>query len=326
MSAVKTYVLKRAISPGKRYSRRKQLFDLYARNLKLGFPEAPECFVCPTCRFCFPKESLDCSPPLVDLSHVTPRALKPRILTLECRECNSRFGHDSDAHVVAEERLSRLQKGEQSIPATLEFDGGRFAVNWSKKGTNHDLKMVAGTSPPDAWEKLGVVLKNRGDFHLTFGSHKPQARNASLLHSAFLALFHTFGYGYVLSSEVSVIREVLLGQRKVDEFAKCFWNLSNFGCEADLTQPLVGILQSPQELCCFIVLLPDPFTEPTRRVIALPGFGQAGTAAYERIVRGAHIGTRIAATVTPLDGEIRSHAFTEKRFVHRFWNEAVRAG
>jgi 5-methylcytosine-specific restriction endonuclease McrA len=90
---------------GNTRSKRKRLarlFEAFAANLSAFDSSQQNIFACPLCLRGFTQDALE-SEGLTE-EHIISRELGGRLITLTCKECNSRGGAELDVHLVNEFR------------------------------------------------------------------------------------------------------------------------------------------------------------------------------------------------------------------------------
>ena len=114
--------------------RRAKIFEVFVRNLDwvaehkdVNFePPFTNGYICPICFDPFFEKDLDISiPNYLTLEDVPPASLGGRPIVLTCKSCNSKTGHDLDAHLLNAllevDSKTFLPNSEGS--ATFEIDG-----------------------------------------------------------------------------------------------------------------------------------------------------------------------------------------------------------
>jgi hypothetical protein len=202
---------------------RAEAFKLGAAAFNQIYPEAPYCYVCPLCLRGWLPVALDLD--ALTLDHVPPKSQGGRTLVLTCRDCNSRAGHELDAHLDAAEDALDFMRGTMDAPR-------RFELNWERLNINVEAQRDAGgirifglprNNAPgaiDLWES-GMDKVNGSPPAFSFNlSAKRRFRyqNARIgwLKSAYLVAFAALGYRYILKPALSKVREqVATPDRKV---------------------------------------------------------------------------------------------------------------
>jgi hypothetical protein len=190
---------------------RMRLIDLYAQNLALYNTFQRRTIVCPLC----PRGMEFDDPADIEMhwsrAHIYPQALGGNRVTLACPDCNSRVGRKYEAALKRESEDAQWSKGELSRRARMTIAGQSLAVDFRKKGSGYELAIVAGLHAPGASEiaRQHLASGEGALFDLSIKSPNPERVALSLLHSAFLSAFSTFGYEYALCPSANRVREAL---------------------------------------------------------------------------------------------------------------------
>ncbi len=102
---------------GNTQSKRRRLtryFEAYASNLSFFIPSLRNVFACPLCLRGFNPDALE-SEGLTE-EHVISRELGGKLITLTCKDCNSRGGADLDVHLANEFRALDKISGLRAKP------------------------------------------------------------------------------------------------------------------------------------------------------------------------------------------------------------------
>lgn len=266
---------------------REELFSRYASNLSLYDARSGDIFVCPVCLKPFTRSALRSDPPALSLAHVIPEALGGRLVTLACAKCDNRIGSAYDSQAALEQELYRWQRGDAPIRGRLKHEGLDVAVEIERDGVNWHFRELSGQSKPKSFEQLMDVAAanwSKFEFSATIRTHSPPGRNVSLLYSAFLMMFRTYGYEYALCSNVDHLREILSGRGGGHNLERRIIPAQKTSSQEPPRAPSIGVLIEPKELRCFLVALPSPAKDASVRYIMLPGFGEDGKKAYEDIL------------------------------------------
>ena len=191
-------------------------FNLYANHLSM-FPKVEirdtegnlynvrDTYVCPLCLRPYLRQCLylpidhKCR---LTPEHVPPEGVGGTKMTITCRSCNTLFGGRIDGELVKsmkplpEKQIVRVSIDNHEV-------GARFRLTEERKV---ELEVEPGLSRPDErsnfWESMHkrAKLKQSAEMHIKFRlPYKDTRRRAALFKSAYLLLFHYFGYCYALS-------------------------------------------------------------------------------------------------------------------------------
>lgn len=163
--------------------------------------------ICPLCWT--EKDILDFT-----LEHIVPKALKGRRVTLTCSDCNSTAGKILDHHLVEQQRIFEAFQGLGDIGGELAFNDTRLAVRLSRDlstpSTDFHIveKATCKADITDSKQKLesGEVREMKLRFDKWYSK---RLRQIALLKSAYLAVFHRFGYRAAKESGLQQVRQLI---------------------------------------------------------------------------------------------------------------------
>ncbi len=210
-------------------------FNLGARAFAKAFPTIlPEhddtFYVCPLCMYAFTRQAIAAGS--VTLEDVPPKSVGGKPLVLTCRRCNSRSGHELDAHVRRAEDLVagitgtlgrpqrvRIVMGDVKLNALLETSADprrRMLItglpnnNAPKVRQAFEDHLERATGPGRRWD--GLTVEFYGE------AYSPSRADIGWLRAAFLLAFALFGYRYALNPALaSVRRQIATPTEKVIE-------------------------------------------------------------------------------------------------------------
>jgi len=311
----------------KRSDRRERLFSLYASNLSIYCPEVADKFLCPVCQNLFTRNALASHPPALALAHLVPQSLKRGDLcTLVCRTCDNKVGTVFDSHVAKEERFREWEQGATTIPGRLKYKSGDVGVEIRRTGDAFHFRPVPQQSPPKSWEQFLEVAAfdwSNFNFSFTMPTYNPMRRNISLLYSALLTMFYYFGYEYILSPNTDCVRRGIQGDSTFGDWHKTMFTLQEAPSGVLSGLPTVSIVVEPQDLRSFLVALPSPRKDEAARCVLLPGFGEDGKEAYNRILSLTRPPGNLNLVLIPNDPSPRLSSVEYKGVGHRLWEKFV---
>jgi hypothetical protein len=207
---------------------------------------------------------------------------------LECGECNHSIGTAYDSHLASEKedakwgsgvdgsrKLIKLKIEDKDAAAYGVWDGSKLAfkaTDWKDPNYNQLMDRFAAK-----------LCQNRNvEFNMTFSQrYIPEKRNISLIHTAFLMMFHCFGYEYILSEEANIVRNII-------RYEKCSWDIGKMITTMNLPpgfiMPAAGVIKQPRRIRAFFVVLPSLIDENSAMAIFLPGFDKAGEKSFQRLL------------------------------------------
>jgi hypothetical protein len=262
-------------------SRLERLFDYHAADLHRLAPKYGEHFGCPLCCRVF-KRVADLRD-IVAEEHVVSRKLGGRIVTLTCRTCNSEHGTELDAHLVQRVHIeaNKVPMRARVKMGTAAFGAEMFAPR--EPGAPIKINGIRKQSDPrqDAeLERLAREGQETINLKLKFGFNANRSVVA-LVRSAYLLMFRTFGYRYVLDASAAVVREQLQNPtQKGPVLNGIMWRVT------DPVPPgnTVAIMHTPESTRSFFVIL--SLDKDTGHVagVTLPPPGSDGAELYPRLL------------------------------------------
>lgn len=199
-------------------------------------------------------------------AHVFPAALGGRLVTLACRKCNSQVGSDIESYEVERAKLIRAFSGHGQgtyranlRPLTSVQDGGKVVADFTY--IQDDLKptvrfnIIPGNFDPNVLSEIKQSRRSSGGgFSVGFTAKAGWARaRLTYLHSAFLFLFHQFGYEWALDPCTQVVREQI--QRPQEDLIG-FNVIELVDFLGDKAKPSLNLIVEPKESKGFLVVFP----------------------------------------------------------------------
>lgn len=206
----------------------KERFDLYANHLsmfpkvKIEYPDkngvlqpqnVRDFFLCPLCLRPYHRSCLELPknhPYRLTAEHVPPKELGGRKMTLTCRQCNTTFGGKIDAELIKSIKLQKVWPGRAWV------EGHEVGIRFHDQGDEVKLEIEPKWSHPVQrerfWESLRAKAKQKQKVEIrvqVFQPYKDTRRRAALFKSAYLLLFHYFGYCYAIPYYNPALVEVM---------------------------------------------------------------------------------------------------------------------
>ena len=196
--------------------KRQALFEVNSAGMVALGMGKPDTFVCPLCLKVFTKDDLK---PIgtpkepefrLTLAHIIPEALGGRLCTLACKGCNNGIGKALEAALKEQFVVEDAVKGTGKLKARLAGDFGNVGVEARFPGNGCQpwhLEPVSRISNPGHSVSLNMMLEGtevnpqagpRSQLKFEY-KHRPGVVGAALYHSAYLMMFHYFGYPFVAS-------------------------------------------------------------------------------------------------------------------------------
>lgn len=182
-----------------------------------------ECYCCPLCRRLFISKAIDAGS--LTIEHAPPKKVDGHPLALTCKECNSVSGYTIDAAVVGRKKMfdaakaitgqkrnyegrARLTMGGESINVRIEVNEGAISIK-PPLNINDPKKLQAYKDYMMSLHKEGKWDGEK--FNIApIASYRNKYSKIGDLKSAFIISFARFGYKYVLSKQLSPVREQIL--------------------------------------------------------------------------------------------------------------------
>ncbi|NQX42323.1 hypothetical protein SAMN05421820_11143 [Pedobacter steynii] len=291
--------------------KKQRIFNLFSQNLEwvkehpdVNFvPDFSDGYICPLCFDPFFAEDLlhTAKNPLT-LEDVPPVSLGGKPLTLTCKSCNSKSGHELDVHllnVLLENDSKSFLPGSNSR-ASFEINGRK--VNGSVI-IDKDGKLVLNVEPKisnPAHSKFfldKMSPKTVSTYSPVFGFTKPlewtsptftlnvnriynqRRADVALLRIAYLLAYANLGNGFLINGGLYKVREQILNPEK-NILGNVFWIKTEFPKALEG----INIISQPQELQSFLVIFNLKTKSISRQfAIVLPGPSKPSVDVYKFI-------------------------------------------
>lgn len=266
--------------PSKHERERIRLFEKYSTNLELVDRRFEGKYVCPICLSVFKHESVFGPEPLLTVEHCIPNRLGRRLPVLTCSKCNSTAGHKTDDELHKRVRFEDAWKPTdgKKIHAFMEFEGEQVAVDFrrtAKDGRPKIEAVIKSKGSSDASidrlkQKIEEKIQENVDFEFKLKFNTKVVPNLlrshiALLKSAYLLMFRHFGYGYIYTSHLDLVRQQILNPEQDLVPLKAIV----FDLDIDKLPNSISAVDSPEELDAYLV--PIPLTKyGIGKMVALP--------------------------------------------------------
>jgi hypothetical protein len=192
--------------------KRKRLFHQFANQPGHADLTEGRYFVCPLCRIGFIPEALDTDPPLLTLAHIIPESLGGTWTTLACAECNSSNGRGIEKDLLTKSRIRDWAHGRGELDVLMGAGGRVRAVVSRDPVRNHTDVRVRTPMASPAVQGLQAQLQNIAGGSLEeipFGFRASRGNYcwAGVCQSAYLLMFHYFGYDFARNRSYRYLRE-----------------------------------------------------------------------------------------------------------------------
>jgi hypothetical protein len=268
-------------------AKREKLFSEYSNNLSFYKPELMNQFLCPVCEKSITKADLEQDPSKVALAHVIPKSIGGRIYALACKACDNRIGCLFDKHLSDEIKSIENPIEQKGIYGSLlgtRKHGAILIPSISKNNINYFEIRPPPNFPRQIWNKRMEEISKLEKFRVEVKFNRrfdPDKRNISHLYSAFLLMFSTFGYEYVLSPNVDPIQSMFMGNNSSQGIHKLVLDIPSAAVTTQI--PSISIIREPKEIHTYLIILPSP-KENRLRCVFLPGFGKSGEEGYRNLL------------------------------------------
>jgi hypothetical protein len=218
---------------------RLKLFDELATDLSRNVLGKHDLVWCPLCLNEFGREAAESG--VLTEEHVIPESTTNHEVTLTCKSCNDKTGHQIDYQIGRKVKHDLAVKGGKSLKGKLKWEGGGTPadVTFKKNADIHlDLQRVTPHVTKSLIEKLAAHATGERPMRLRLVSpYRMDKYAAALVKSAYLGLFVDRGYGYILLPALEAIRRAILEdggdrERLAEMVVAC-----NLNACADLPQP-----------------------------------------------------------------------------------------
>lgn len=198
-------------------------FNLYATHLSM-FPQVEikvpdengvlrpqnvrDFFLCPLCLRPFHRSCLELpenDPHRLTAEHIPPKGVGGRKMTIVCRRCNTWFGGRIDSELV-----KSVKKLQGPLPARAWVEGHEVGLRFSAQDGNVQLEVEPKWSHPEQHHRFWKALRKKAEINVRILlPYKDVRRRAALFKSAYLLLFHYFGYCYAIPYYNPALVEVM---------------------------------------------------------------------------------------------------------------------
>jgi hypothetical protein len=301
------------------YNRKEVIFKIFSQNLEwvkenpvIEFkPDFSNGYICPLCFNVFFIKDLDSKlNNFLTLEDIPPKSLggKPKALT--CKACNSKSGHDLDAHLLNNlldidvnsflpnsKANAVFELSGNTINGEVEIDeNGRMKIDLQTKRSNptEAKSFMKELIPPQTVfnplfhpQRVFEPGFQSPSFNLKFKNKFDEKRaEVALLRIAYLIGFSSFGNGFFLNPGLYKVREQILNPDQ-NILPKVFWIKYDFPKELEG----INIITLPKELKSFLIIFSLATKSATRQfAIVLPGPSSPGIEVYDHIEKNLCVG------------------------------------
>ena len=295
--------------------KRRWLFRILSANFAQFVPQHAGLFACPICGNLHKAQAVE--PPVrVDLAHVYPDACGGTMETLTCKPCNSRIGSIYDGQLALEQRTHDLMTGKEGVNFKGKFrlegvEGATIQGNITSDKDGIRFNEKPFNSNPEHIKRITDALKNTPIDKIKpvfkFTSHDPKRVSVSLLHAAYITLFHRFGYSYLFNSDTQWIRDILRAKNPPQTVPVPIVPIETEGSQIENGSTPNDVMHLPgfffffDGTRCLGVPFPSPVKGQAMRIVLMPGFGTEAAKDWARIMSRPS-GDIASRFVTPTGG------------------------
>jgi hypothetical protein len=184
------------------------LFDLMAADLSSCRPEFQDEVLCPMCLGRFGRSEIRS----LTKEHVLSKSLGGSAITLTCKSCNNACGHKIQAHLTTLLKINESLRGEGEVRGTFTLFGETVPVGIQVR-PSAGLNITALGGRPRSLECIHEGMKTQAQskwaMQIKF-PYSPGKASAAIARAAYLAAFCRFGYRYILSEPVNILRAEII--------------------------------------------------------------------------------------------------------------------
>ena len=264
-------------------NRLNKIFESYSLNLSKIVPSHFRKYACPLCLNLFTQDAIDNN--LLTEEHIISRKLGGKLITLTCKDCNSRDGSDLDANLINEFRAKDgvLGLGSNSFRGLVKVENHKQDVQvFFSKEENPKIHFVGDIkrANPRSVEFIKSALENNPQ-SVSFTSkfnYIPLKADIAKIRSAYLLMFYYFGYEYILNENLIKIREQISESNNDLIISKAILNIKMLPEQISS----ICIVKNPKELKSFVVNFSVKTEVESNFSVIMPGLNKNSENIYER--------------------------------------------
>ncbi len=200
-----------------------RLFARLARDLETVCGDYPGKMACPLCLTLFSEDSVDLDEPQLTEEHIIPGELGGRLTTLTCKHCNNHHGAQLDSHLIQRLRVHDALAGAHDWPlkGRIEVAGMAVPADVDWRAHRHDTTQFRLRQfDPAVHAAIQQSLRDGNvdniNVHFSFG-YIPYRTDMAILRIAYLACFRNWGYRFILTPAIQVVRNLINDFENVNE-------------------------------------------------------------------------------------------------------------
>jgi len=303
----------------KNKQKRLAIFKIFSQNLEwvkehpsISFkPDFSNGYICPLCFDVFFEKDLDITlPNYLTFEDIPPVTLGGKPLALTCKTCNSRSGHELDAHLLKNllSTDAKMFLPNSKAETTFELNGNRvngmlevdangklkFDLQTQRSNPNQSNQFMKEMFPPRTIynsffypEQAFNTQYKSPTFKMSFKETSKERRaEIALLRIAYLYAYAILGNGFLINGGLYKVREQILNPDK-EILPKVFWLKVPFPKESEG----INIITLPKELQSFLVIFNLKTSSQERQfAIILPGPSSPSIKVYDFISKELCVG------------------------------------
>jgi hypothetical protein len=184
------------------------IFDRMAVELSSLRPEYRDEILCPMCLGRYGRARIH----LLTKEHVLARSLGGRAVTLTCKVCNNTAGHRVQNHLKTLLKLNEGFRGDGELRGRFTIFGETVPVGVTvRPGAGLTITACGGSPRTMGAVEKGFRSHRAGKWSMQVNlPYNPAKASAAIARAAYLVVFQQFGYRYILSESVNLIRQEII--------------------------------------------------------------------------------------------------------------------
>lgn len=195
----------------KKNSLKETLFLKCVKYIKIVSNKNVSDFVCPICLSQFKIDSLKGEN--ITIEHLPPKSIKGKLKILTCKKCNQNLGSKLDSQIANMDQMKnsleffKTSHGSYYGSAIFEFNSTKLNAELNGIDSNILVKLKPEINNPNNLDYFKRNVQKIHKFKLSPKTYYNQRlANVSLLKNSYLIAFSAFGYSYILSENLSIVR------------------------------------------------------------------------------------------------------------------------
>jgi hypothetical protein len=181
-------------------------------------------------------------------------------------------------------------QSDANLSARSEFNAGSFPITVSRRagGLHFDSSpKIANPAELMSFCRACKCMPNLKFNIVLRGLHATKIGTA-ILHTAYLSMFRTFGYEYILHTDTQWIRDILMSPDPPKELRLPISHIEPAAIQGSIDDAVhsVAVALIDGRYKCLAAILPTPLQRYTMMIAFLPGFYQQGQEMYKEWIAG----------------------------------------